>query len=59
MSNTIVINPINLGQTDTRTVTVDLCPSPLMNPVNYSIGLPSNATVFITPPGVSNPAAGG
>jgi hypothetical protein len=54
LSNTIVIQPINLGQTDTRTVTVDLCPSPLMNPVNYSIGSPSAATVYITPPGVSN-----
>jgi hypothetical protein len=60
MSNTIVINPINLGQTDTRTVTVDLCPSPLLNPVNYSIGSPGSAIVFITPPGVSNlpPVAG-
>src|ERR1017187_7230704 len=54
MSNTIVINPINLGQTGTRTVTVDLCPSPMLNPVNYSIGSPSGAVVFITPPGVSN-----
>jgi hypothetical protein len=54
LSNTIVINPVNLGQTDTRTVTVDLCPSPLMNPVNYSIGWPSSATVYLTPPGVSN-----
>ena len=59
MSNTIVIHPINLGQTDIKTVTVDLCPSPLMIPVNlipvnYSIGSPSSATVDITPPGVSN-----
>ena len=54
MSNTIVISPINVGQTDTRTVTVDLCPSPLMTPVNYEIGSPSSAIVFITPPGVSN-----
>jgi hypothetical protein len=53
-SNTIVIHPLNLGQTDTRTVTVDLCPSPLMIPINYSIGSPSSATVYITPPGVSN-----
>jgi hypothetical protein len=43
-----------LGQTDIRTVTVDLCPSPLMIPVNYSIGPPSSATAYITPPGVSN-----
>jgi hypothetical protein len=54
LSNTIVIQPINLGQTETRTVTVDLCPSPLLTPVNYSIGSPSSATVYITPPGVSN-----
>jgi hypothetical protein len=54
LSNTIIIKPINLGQTDTRTVTVDLCPSPLMTPVNYSIGYPSSATVYITPPSLSN-----
>jgi len=54
MSNTIVVTPVNLGQANTRTVTVDLCPSPLMTPVNYSIGSPSSAIVFITPPGVSN-----
>jgi hypothetical protein len=54
MSNTIIIKPVNLGQTDIRTVTVDLCPSPLMIPVNYSVGFPSRATVYITPPGVSN-----
>lgn len=54
MSNTIVINPINLGQTNIRTVEVDLCPSPLMTPVNYIIGFPSSAVAFITPPGVSN-----
>jgi hypothetical protein len=54
MSNTIVIKPVNLGQTGIKTVTVDLCPSPLMIPVNYSIGSPSSATVYITPPGVSN-----
>jgi hypothetical protein len=53
MSNTIVINPVNLGQTGIRTVVVDLCPSPLMIPVNYSIGRPSSATVYITPPGVT------
>jgi len=49
MSNTIVIQPVNLGQTDIRTVTVDLCPSPMLNPVNYSIGSPSSATVYLTP----------
>src|ERR1039457_6362962 len=48
-SNTIVIQPVNLGQTNIRTITVDLCPSPLMTPVNYVVGLPSTATVYITP----------
>src|ERR1035441_9795075 len=44
------------GQTNIRTVTVNLCPSPLMSPmmpVNYLIGSPSNATVYVTP-AVSN-----
>ena len=54
LSNTIVINPINLGQTGIRTVSIDLCSPPTLNPVNYVIGSPSSATVFITPPGVSN-----
>ena len=56
MSNTIIIKPVNLGQTDTRTVTVDLCPSPLMIPVNYSIGVPSNAVVSIETNGATNPS---
>jgi hypothetical protein len=56
MSNTIVIHPVNLGQTDTRTVTVDLCPSPLMIPVNYSVGVPSNAVVSIETNGATNPS---
>jgi hypothetical protein len=54
MSNFIVIKPINLGQTSVETVIVDLCPSPLMMPVNYSIGWPHSATVYILPSGVSN-----
>ena len=59
-SNSIVIEPINLGQTNIKTVTLSLCPSPLMMPVNYSTGLPSNATVYITPPNDTNipPVAG-
>lgn len=54
MSNSIVIQPINPGQTSTKTVDLELGPSPLMMPgipINYIIGAPSNATVFITPPG--------
>jgi hypothetical protein len=54
LSNTIVIQPVNLGQTNIKTVTVDLCPSPLMTPVNYEIGSPSNATAYITPTNVSD-----
>ena len=53
-SNSIVIEPINQGQTNLETITLDLCPSPLMMPVNYSIGSPASATVYITPPGSTN-----
>jgi hypothetical protein len=53
-SNTITISPINNGQTNTETVVLKLTNSPLMIPVNYSIGSPSSATVYITPPGVTN-----
>ena len=51
MSNTIVISPINLGQTNVRTVEVELCPSPLLNPVavNYAIGDPDKAVAYLTP----------
>ena len=51
MSNAIVISPINLGQTNVRTVEVDLCPSPLMHPlpVNYLIGAPNRAIAYLTP----------
>jgi len=55
MSNSVVITPINRGQTSTETVVFDLCPSPLMNPVNYVIGLPDEAVIYILPAGVSNP----
>ena len=57
MSNNIVIQPINLGQTNIKTVDLELGPSPLMMPgipVNYRIGVPSNAIVYITPPGVTD-----
>ena len=53
-SNSIVIEPINLGQTNIKTVTLSLCPSPLMTPVNYTTGWPTNATVYITPPSDTN-----
>lgn len=54
-SNTITINPINSGQTDAvQTVNLTLAPSPLMTPVNFIIGNPSNATVYIEGIGVTN-----
>jgi len=53
-SNSIVITPINTGQTVTKEVTLVLAPSPMMPPVNYSIGYPSNATVWIKPTATTN-----
>ncbi|MDE3066982.1 MAG: hypothetical protein KGJ60_05450 [Verrucomicrobiota bacterium] len=53
--NTITITPINLGQSNIQTVVLQLAPSPMANPVNfYSIGWPSNATVYIEGNGVTN-----
>lgn len=54
-STNIVIEPIDLGQTNIATVVLSLCPSPLMTPVNYEVGWPHTATVFIAPEGVTNP----
>jgi hypothetical protein len=53
-SNTVVVKPINNGQTDTRTVKFNLRGSPLASPINYAIGCPDTATVFITPDGVTD-----
>jgi hypothetical protein len=53
-SNTISILPINNGQTVTKTVDLQLAQSPAVPPVNYEIGYPSNATVFIRPANVTN-----
>jgi hypothetical protein len=53
-SNSVVIKPINTGQTTIKTVTLNLNGSPLMIPVNYQIGSPSIATVDIAPAGVTN-----
>jgi hypothetical protein len=53
-TNTITITPINNGQTNIETVVLKLAQSPMLPPVNYAIGIPSVATVFITPPGVTN-----
>lgn len=54
-SNTIVITPLaTSSSTIAKTVVLQLAPSPLLNPVNYEIGVPSNATVYITGPNVTN-----
>ncbi|HWV99888.1 MAG TPA: Ig-like domain-containing protein [Candidatus Acidoferrum sp.] len=53
-SNSVVITPINHGQLITKTVTLLLAASPMAPPVNYIIGYPSNATVFIKPASVTN-----
>jgi hypothetical protein len=48
-SNTIVITPLTypLLPGAARTVVLQLTNSPMMNPVNYEIGSPSSATVYI------------
>ncbi len=54
-SNTIVITPLkNPPAGVVETVVLTLTNSPLMTPVNYQIGWPSAATVYILPPDVSN-----
>ena len=53
-TNSIVINPINRGQTNVETVTLTLAPSMLMTPVNYEIGSPKAATVYIAGTALTN-----
>ncbi len=54
-SNNITIKPINHGQTNPiETVVLYFCPSPLMIPINYVIGYPTSAVVYIEGPGVTN-----
>ncbi|HVV71374.1 MAG TPA: Ig-like domain-containing protein [Verrucomicrobiae bacterium] len=53
-SNTIAVDPIDTGKADIETVELKLVPSPLSPPINYVIGDPAGATVFITPPNVTN-----
>jgi hypothetical protein len=57
VSNTITITPLgDLTSNDVvKTVFLQLAPSPLLNPVNYQIGSPSNAEVFITGPNINYP----
>lgn len=53
-TNTIGVTPINIGQTNTKTVVLTLAPFPMMPPVNYVIGYPSNAVVFIAATAATN-----
>ena len=54
-SNTIVITPSNnLPASAVETVVLNLTNSPLMTPVNYEIGFPSAATVYIEGKSVTN-----
>ena len=55
ISNTIVIKPLtNPPAGAVETVVITLTNSPLMTPINYEIGQPSAATVYIESSGVSN-----
>lgn len=55
ISNTITITPINnASATTVKTVSLQLAPSPALNPVNFEIGVPSNAVVYITGPNATN-----
>jgi hypothetical protein len=47
-TNSIVIKPIDNGQSNIETVELRLSQPPTLQPVNYSIGSPSNAVVYIT-----------
>ena len=52
---TITINPINNGQSNlTKTVFLQLSQPPWVPPVNFVIGNPSNATVYIVGASVTN-----
>ena len=48
-SNSITITPLSSNQPSAvKTVVLQLAPSPFLTPVNYVIGVPSNAVVFLT-----------
>jgi hypothetical protein len=54
-SNTIVITPLaSTPSSVARTVVLQLTNSPLLTPVNYEIGSPSGATVYIVSGGATN-----
>jgi hypothetical protein len=54
ISNSVTITPINPDQTGVQTVVLQLAQPPTLNPVNFEIGVPSNATVYIEGEGVTN-----
>ncbi len=55
-SNTIVITPIEqpAAVSAVKTVVLTLTNSPLLTPVNYEIGSPSSATVYLAGSGATN-----
>ncbi len=54
-SNTIVITPLpGTPSSAARTVVLQLAPSPLMTPINYEIGSPSRAVVYVESNGATN-----
>jgi hypothetical protein len=54
-SNTVVVTQINTGQTTVKTVTLSLGPPPYTTPpINYTIGCPDRATVYIVPSTVAD-----
>ena len=54
-SNTIVITPLaGTSSSVAKTVVLTLTNSPLMTPVNYAIGSPSSAMIYIAGSGVTN-----
>lgn len=55
VSNNIIITPLDSPPTPAaKTIFLQLAPSPLLTPVNFEIGAPSNALVYINYPGVTN-----
>lgn len=56
ISNTIVITPLETTSSSMvdKTVFLQLAPAPTLNPVNFEIGVPSNATVYVVGSGVTN-----
>lgn len=54
-SNSIVITPAsNLPPNALKTVVLTLTNSPMLTPVNYEIGFPRSATIFLAGSGVTN-----